>query len=374
MHMPYSSENAPRHIPSVLLAGSEEGLGLSLDDVVVVFACSENFVPYLSVAVQSLVENTSPERNYDIIVLTRDISPSSMLTLSRQVNRENIGIGFLDVEAAIGNRNLPHYGHFRLETYFRLLAPSLLPSVEKAVYLDSDLVVLDDVAKLWDTDVTGKLIGATRDADTVGQIDGYDQGVGPYLANDLGLTDPHTYFQAGVLVMNLAEFRRRTTPEMLLELATRRVWRWLDQDVLNKVVDGDYVRINMKWNFLYDWCNLRRKSIIAQAPEDFRAEYDAARENPCIVHYAGPDDRPWLYPDCDLGHLFWDFAKRSPYLGTLRERLEDSHVKPTNVAHRAKAALALRVGMPLFDKLFPPKSVRRKYTIGAYMRMGGSLG
>ena len=235
--MPYSNTSMNGRIPNVLLAGSEEGLQLTLDDVVTVFACSENFVPYLSVALESLVENTSPDRRYDIVVLTRDISPSSMLTLSHQCNRDNIGIGFLDVEAAIGNRKLPHYGHFRLETYFRLLAPSLLPSVKKAVYLDSDLVVLDDIAKLWDTDVEGKLLAATRDADTIGQIDGYDQGVGPYLAHDLGLTDPHGYFQAGVLVMNLEEFRRRTTPEELLGLATQRVWRWLDQDVLNRVAD-----------------------------------------------------------------------------------------------------------------------------------------
>ena len=372
--MPYRTENAEGYIPKVLLAGSEEGLQLTLDDVVVVFACSENFVPYLSVALESLIENTSAERRYDIVVLTRDISPSSMLTLSRQCNRTNIGIGFLDVEAAIGNRKLPHYGHFRLETYFRLLAPSLLPSVKKAVYLDSDLVVLDDIAKLWDTDVEGELLGATRDADTIGQIDGYDQGVGPYLANDLGLTDPHKYFQAGVLVMNLEEFRRRTTPEELLGIATQRVWRWLDQDVLNKVADGDYTRIDMRWNYLYDWCGLRRNSIVAQAPQDFRDEYEAARQNPGIVHYAGPDDRPWLYPECDLAEYFWDYASRCPYLGTLRTRLEESHTKPLEVAERTKTALALHVGMPLFDKAFPPKTERRMNTIGAYMRMGGSLG
>ena len=372
--MPYSNTSMNGRIPNVLLAGSEEGLQLTLDDVVTVFACSENFVPYLSVALESLVENTSPDRRYDIVVLTRDISPSSMLTLSHQCNRDNIGIGFLDVEAAIGNRKLPHYGHFRLETYFRLLAPSLLPSVKKAVYLDSDLVVLDDIAKLWDTDVEGKLLAATRDADTIGQIDGYDQGVGPYLAHDLGLTDPHGYFQAGVLVMNLEEFRRRTTPEELLGLATQRVWRWLDQDVLNKVADGDYVRIDMSWNYLYDWCGIRRSSIVAQAPQDFRDEYEEARKHPRIVHYAGPDDRPWLYPQCDLAGYFWDYACRCPYLGTLRSRLEESLTRPLEIAGRTKTALALHVGMPLFDKLFPPRSARRTYTIGAYMRMGGSLG
>ena len=64
-------------LSSTMLASSSRELGLPLDDVVIVFACSESFVPYLSVAVQSIVENASATRRYDIIVLTRDLSPTT---------------------------------------------------------------------------------------------------------------------------------------------------------------------------------------------------------------------------------------------------------------------------------------------------------
>ena len=148
-------------LSSTMLASSSRELGLPLDDVVIVFACSESFVPYLSVAVQSIVENASATRRYDIIVLTRDLSPTSMITLTRQTKSANVGVGFLDVDAALGDIKLPHHGHFRPETYFRLLAPSLLPNVKKAIYLDSDLIVNADIAELFDTDVTGYLLGAT---------------------------------------------------------------------------------------------------------------------------------------------------------------------------------------------------------------------
>ena len=252
-------------LSSTMLASSSRELGLPLDDVVIVFACSENFVPYLSVAVQSIVENASATRRYDIIVLTRDLSPTSMITLTRQTKSANVGVGFLDVDAALGDIKLPHHGHFRPETYFRLLAPSLLPNVKKAIYLDSDLIVNADISELFDTDVTGYLLGATRDADTLGQMDGYDATVGPYLENELGMTDAHDYFQAGVLLMNLAEIRRQVSPEQFLDLATQRMWRWLDQDVLNRVADGDYVRIHMKWNYLMDWQHLRRTHIVKNA-------------------------------------------------------------------------------------------------------------
>ncbi|MBM6774019.1 glycosyltransferase family 8 protein [Olsenella profusa] len=355
-----------------MLASTSGDLDLPLSDVVIVFACSENFVPYLSVAIQSIIENASAERRYDIVVLTRNISPASMITLTRQTKSDNVGIGFLDVDAALGDIKLPHHGHFRPETYYRLLAPQLLPNVDKAVYLDSDLIVEDDIAKLFDVDVTGYPLAATRDADTIGQIDGYDATVGPYLKNELGMRDPHDYFQAGVLLMNLAELRRSVTPEEFLRLSTERMWRWLDQDVLNKVVNGNYVRVHMRWNYLMDWQHLRRTHIVANAPADVRAEYAEAAADPAIIHFAGPDNRPWLYMDADRAEDFWRYAMCSPYLDEIRGQLEDSRATAKGLAKRLQVIVLYKGVMPAFDKVCPPGTKRRKAVISTYMGLGGA--
>ena len=113
---------------------------------------------------------------------------------------------------------LPHHGHFRPETYYRLLAPSLLPNVEKAIYLDSDLVVCGDLAELFDVDVTGHLLAATRDADTIGQIDGYDPSVASYLKNELGMCEVYDAARgvAAALVTS-----RRSPYTLVLPSATR---------------------------------------------------------------------------------------------------------------------------------------------------------
>lgn len=359
-------------LSSTMLASSSVDLDLPLSDVVIVFACSESFVPYLSVATQSIIESADPRRRYDIIVLTRDISPASMITLTRQVKSEHVGIGFLDVDAALGDIELPHHGHFRPETYYRLLAPQLLPNVDKAIYLDSDLIVCDDIAKLYDVDVTGYPLAATRDADTIGQIDGYDTTVGPYLKDELGMSDPHDYFQAGVLLMNLARIRSTVTPEEFLELSTQRMWRWLDQDVLNKVVNGNYVRVHMRWNYLMDWQHLRRTHIVANAPEDVRTEYDEAAKNPAIIHFAGPDNRPWLYPDADRADDFWHYAMGSPYLDEIRGQLEDSRATAGGLAKRLQVIAIYKGIMPAFDKVCPAGSRRREAVIRTYMGLGGA--
>lgn len=359
-------------LSSTMLASSSVDLDLPLRDVVVIFACSENFVPYLSVATQSIVENACASRRYDIIVLTRDISPASMITLTRQVKSDNVGIGFLDVDAALGDIELPHHGHFRPETYYRLLAPQLLPNVDKAIYLDSDLIVEKDIAELFDVDVTGYPLAATRDADTIGQIEGYDATVGPYLKNELGMRNPHDYFQAGVLLMNLAELRRTVSPEEFLALSTQRMWRWLDQDVLNRVVNGNYVRVHMRWNYLMDWQHLRRTHIVSNAPADVRAEYEEAAADPAIIHFAGPDNRPWLYPDADRADNFWRYAMHSPYLDEIRGQLEDSRASAAGLAKRLQVIALYKGIMPAFDRVCPAGSKRRRAIITAYMGLGGA--
>ena len=364
--------HARNPLSSTMLASSSVDLDLPLSDVVVVFACSENFVPYLSVATQSIVENAGASRRYDIIVLTRDISPASMITLTRQVKSDNVGIGFLDVDAALGDIELPHHGHFRPETYYRLLAPQLLPNVDKGIYLDSDLIVEKDIAGLFDVDVTGYPLAATRDADTIGQIEGYDATVGPYLKNELGMRDPHDYFQAGVLLMNLAELRRTVSPEEFLALSTQRMWRWLDQDVLNRVVNGNYVRVHMRWNYLMDWQHLRRTHIVSNAPADVRAEYEEAAADPAIIHFAGPDNRPWLYPDADRADNFWRYAMHSPYLDEIRGQLEDSRASAAGLAKRLQVIALYKGIMPAFDRVCPAGSKRRRAIITAYMGLGGA--
>lgn len=355
-------------------ATSADQLGLGFEDVVVVFASNKYFAPYMSVALQSLVENASRERTYDVIVLTRDIVPSTIATLQRHLEAyDNVHVGFLDAEVALRGTRLPCHGHFRPETFFRLLAPWLLPNVGKAVYLDSDLVVLDDIAKLYDTNIEGYLLAATRDADMMGQICGYDGTVEPYLSQELGLADPTRYFQAGVVLLNLEAFRSIFAIADMLELSCQRMWRWLDQDILNMLADGEYVQVPMRWNTLMDWKHLRREHIIAQAPEDVRAQYEEARSSPAIIHYAGPDDRPWDYPGCDMADVFWDFATRSAFAAELGLRLEHSRESMEGRANRAKVNVIFKGVFPAFDYLCPPGTKRRTSLIKAYVAIGGDI-
>lgn len=371
--------------PTVSLAGSAAELNLPLSDVVVFFACNELFAPYLSVALQSIIEHTSPTRRYDVVVLTGGLERATMETLHRQVAgclasgdaiaRTNVGIGFLDVAAALraARIRLPRGGRFGVEASFRLMAPTLLEGVRKAIYLDCDLVVRRDLADLFDVELGDNLLGATRDADTAGIYAGYDTCVRPHIDRVVGLDDPYTYFQSGVLLFNLEQMRASCPLETMLGFARGRRLRWPDQDVLNHVARGRYVRLDTRWNFLTNWQRLRRPCIVAQAPQEIQDDYDAARLDPFIVHYAGPDGRPWLYPDCDMGELFWHYVRLCPFSDEIDRRLATSKRSVAGLLKRLQVAFIYKLGMPAFDAVFPPKTRRRHAVLTVYEGLGGRV-
>ena len=89
---------------------------------------------------------------------------------SKDLNAGNPGINWCEMsEVSFGALPLIH-SHISAMTYGRLLVPELLPaSIEKYLYLDSDILVVDSVAKLWDR-VWGLALLAARDR--IGTVNG----------------------------------------------------------------------------------------------------------------------------------------------------------------------------------------------------------
>lgn len=335
------------------------------DAVTVVMAADDGYVPYLSTLFQSIVENASPERLYDVVILTTDISETHQRLMKGQARSSNVSLRFYDVAPLAKGKveNLKLRGHFQIETYYRLLMQDIFLGWDKVLYLDSDMVVLRDVAELFDTDVEGYLLAACRDADTAGLYNGYDPSRKPYTDEVLKLADPYSYFQAGTILFNLKMFREAFDVDDMFELASMEQWKLLDQDVLNILAQGCAKYVPMEWNVMTDWRRLRIKRIIGLAPKDMRDEYAAARNHPAIVHYAGPE-KPWNDPSSDMAEYFWGYAERTPFLRELQERLQKNGAGRKLISDRAWDVL-----YPAFTRLFPDGSRRRKALAAMYRKL-----
>lgn len=267
-------------------------------EIPVFFSTDDHYIPYLDVAIASLIDNASKDYTYRIIVLNTGLCPDSVDVIKRN-ERPDFTIDFLDISKeleSIASRFKNVY-HFSIVTYYRLFIASLFPQFEKIVYLDCDLVVTGDISKLYFTDMKGAIIAAAPE-----QYVRNTPAFRLYAEKALGV-DPDGYVNAGVLVLDLRQFRRHRIEERFVDLITRFDLDLLDPDqaYLNYLCDGYIHVLPNGWNM---------------EPTDLPVEGDLN-----IVHFA-LYKKPWQYDDVRYGEYFWQYAASSPFYGEILRRRE----------------------------------------------------
>ncbi|MBQ9310950.1 MAG: glycosyltransferase family 8 protein [Bacteroidales bacterium] len=162
---------------------------------------------------------------------------------------------------------------------FRLLLPELLPEYDKAIYIDCDMIVRQDIGRLYrDTELGRNLLGAVYEAAIEGQA-------ARFLA--LGC-DPARYFNSGFLLMNLAQMRRENTSRELLEACRVPYLEFPDQDALNIVCKGRVLPLSPLYNSI-------RTFFIPKYKADFERQYGNGLweqvQKEATIHYTG--GKPW---------------------------------------------------------------------------------
>ena len=283
----------------------------SKDIVSVVIASDNNYAPHLGALIASIIDNFSKERFLDLIILDGGISDSSKDFL-RKLMSQNSSIQFLELSSEFSNQST--HMHFSKATFYRLILDKLITDREKVLYIDCDTIVLDDVTKLFDTDLGDNAIGAVfdyimhhfcqmgvRSIDFTGGLKSKD-----YLQNYVGLRDWDRYFQAGVILFNLDKMRKMDLSDVMIKaLLDKRYW-FLDQDILNKYFLGKVTYLDPSWNVvncgheIYD--GLSQKQI---------QELQQAEKAPKLIHYAGFETKPWNNRNAKFGEYYFYYFRKT---------------------------------------------------------------
>lgn len=302
------------------------------NSVPIVMSANEEFVPYLTTFIRSIIDNSKITNNYDLVILHKNISTDNIDIITKMSSKyENFKVRFFNISNFLKNIKLFVDKHLTIETYFRLLIQKILPNYSKVLYLDCDMVVRSDVAELYNENIDGYLLGAVKDIDYAG-IENDDKIRQEYTKNILKMNRPFDYFQAGVLVLNLDEFRKKFTVEELLRVAGSYKWKHHDQDVLNFLCDGNVKFIDQKWNVVMNWKeeNKCRMDILKVSPRDIYNSYTEARRKPKIIHYAG-HQKPWNEAGCDYAEYFWLYARKTPYYEMILSKMTSYLIEKNNL-------------------------------------------
>lgn len=209
------------------------------------FAVDDGYIPFLAVTLQSLVENSSSSNQYSIKILHTNVNEENKRKISKY-QRENIDIEFVNLNCYVEKvkDKLFTRDYYTNTTYFRLFIPELYPQYEKALYLDSDTVVLADIAELYNTDIGENLVAAAQEG-VIQNIKVYQD----YVEKVVGVASYKRFFNAGVLLMNLNELRRFQFQEKILYLLSTVKYSVIqDEDYLNRMCKGRVKFVDSTWN------------------------------------------------------------------------------------------------------------------------------
>ena len=257
------------------------------------FTIDEAYVPFASVAIQSLIENSSKNYNYKIFVIHQNIKKESIEKISK-LKTENCDIEFRPMENTleiISDRaeNKLRCDYFTLTIFFRLFLADMFPEYDKGLYLDSDIIVLGDVAELYHTNLENNIIGACPDFSIQGMQVFYD-----YARGNFG-KDLTEYINSGILVLNLKMMREKKFSQKFLYLLNKYHFDCVapDQDYLNAMCTGKIKFLDECWDTMP---NKNKEPL----------------KNPKLIHY-NLFDKPWCYDDIQYEEYFWNYAKKNEF-------------------------------------------------------------
>lgn len=271
------------------------------NEIPIFFAVDDGYCPFLAVAIQSLIDNCSEEYTYLIKILHTDIREENKKKIAKY-ERRNVDIEFVDLNYYIKKVKDKLYtrDYYSKTTYFRLFLPNLYPQYDKALYLDSDIVILDDIARLYNIDMGDNLVAAAPD-DVIQTFPVFQT----YVEKVVGVADYRNYFNAGILLMNLHQLRRFKFQEKFLYLLDKIKFSVAqDQDYLNRMCKGRVKLFEKEWN----------RMPIANA--------GIKPENVKLVHY-NLAFKPWHFEDILYKEFFWMYAQETEYFGVIQSIREN---------------------------------------------------
>ncbi len=322
----------------------------------IAFSVNNEYTLFGYIAIYSLIKHANRNSEYYIYVLVTNLDDNNRVLLE-SLTAENVFVKCIDISEIISRVHLEASLHLSVETYYRLFIPLILPQHERILYLDSDLVVLGDVADIFSLDLNGKAVGAARDV-LCNNLKIHSEEIG-------GL-DYKKSFNAGVLLMDTRRFEEENVREKCLKLleedykrADRRLI-FADQDALNIVLYDNVTILDSKWN-----CQYQYAWRIEEVDQDYKEQYLTDLDHALIMHYAGTN-KPWAFPLLPKAELFWNIAKETPVFLRLLEKTISAgrDAKKSNQTKRylfpydmvpSKSKIALygagRIGKEFYDQI-----------------------
>ena len=250
-----------------------------MDPIFLLTTLDQNYLSQLQVLLTSISVN-NPKDTFVLILLHSGIPEEAMEGVRRQCGAYGYSFLPIRVDDALF-QGAPVTRQYPREMYYRLLAPHLLPDqLKRVLYLDPDILVINPLRPLWETDLQGKLFAAAAHTGVTELANGINQ---------LRLGTEQDYYNSGVLLMDLETGRREIVPQEVFQYVEQHRKELIlpDQDILNALYSEKILPLeDVLWN--YDARNYSNYLLRSGGRYDLRW----VMEHTAILHFCGKE-KPW---------------------------------------------------------------------------------
>lgn len=322
------------------------------ETVNIIYVSNDGYAGHLAASMVSLLENNRQIPHMKVYVLSVNMSREYKARL--EAAAEHYGRGFQAVELgdlkerftyAIDTRG------FDISAMGRLFAAQVLPeTVEKALYLDCDTIVCGSISALYETELGGSLLGMVM-----------EPTVYSALKETIGMDRDEAYYNSGVLLMALGQWRAQNVLEQLLDFygAHEGSLFACDQDTINGALRGRILTLPPKYNYFTNYRYFRYGTLcrLCRAYEKVgRTAFEEAGRAPVIIHFMG-DERPWIAGNHNhYRRLYEVYLDCTPWKGMQKEKGKEIYMllwwglnRLTLVCPSFRLWISRRFGMKVID-------------------------
>lgn len=278
----------------------------------------------------SLFENNK-DSSIDVFILT-SCKDGEFGKFTKLANKYNQNIQIVNIEDSLfKDFPIKDTDHISKTTYCRLFASEYLPKeIDKVLYLDCDIIVNKSLTDLYETDISEYSASVVIDCDFYREKRN----------QELGITTPNTYFNAGVLLLNLRYWRENNLIERFIQFNNSYTHSLdtHDQDILNAVLQGEVLYLPITNNFQTLFLlKGSRKNYVATLNHQISS---ATLEDIVIIHYCTPV-KPW-----NCWHFYYPFHSVWTYYRNMSLWKNWKQKQPFRIRIRCRIiSLAYKIGL-----------------------------
>lgn len=303
-----------------------------------IYASDKNYAALTAISAVSLLKHNPGAK---IVLLGYNLESDAQELVRSRVEKAGGTFEYKDVSSAISELKAKGYaGYTSYAAYARIFIPQVLDGEGRVLYLDCDTLVNGSLEDLLAMDLEGNPFSLA--------IDCVPCAYKRVINHPLDLP----YYNSGVMVIDLGEWRRRRCTERFLdELANPKGPNILgDQDIFVRVFPNETTLIPPKWNFishffLFSYNGVARvvggKRLVRFTEEQYRE----AQRDPRIFHFLGNTlGRPWY---TSSRHPMREAYRKAAKEAGLEETAEQT--KPMTADYKLQYWLHRILPQPLFD-------------------------